>query len=235
MKLCQGENSGNKPVQRDPVADGIFFDFIWLNARFSVSASFIIQRVWQTHPDELKRGAKEISLKRANPETDQAFAQLMREHEKAVFALAYGKLRNAHDAEDVAQEVFVAAFRNAHKLQDAEKVSGWLFKVTSNRCKDHFRKMSRRQRRERIYASSAKSMEELKFDESCDNGVLRAVSSLPEKYRTTVLLRHFARLSYVEISKATGLSETTVGSRLRTAKKRLREILSRSAEGVDRQ
>jgi RNA polymerase sigma-70 factor (ECF subfamily) len=176
---------------------------------------------------------KEIFVKRRNPEPDRAFAQLMREHERAVFALAYGKLRNAHDAEDIAQEVFVEAFRNAHKLKNAEKVSAWLFKVTSNRCKDHFRKMSRRQRRERIYASSAKSMDELNFDESTDNGVLKAVSSLPEKYRTTVMLRHFARLSYAEIAKATGLSETTIDARLRTAKKKLRKTLSEKHEGVD--
>lgn len=212
-----------------------FLTFFWQKARFSASAPFIIYRVCRTHPDELKQGVQEIFVKRTNTETDRAFAQLMREHERAVFALAYGKLRNAHDAEDVAQEVFVEAFRNAHKLKNAEKVSGWLFKVTSNRCKDHFRKMSRRQRRERIYASSAKSMDELKFDESNDNGVLKAVSSLPEKYRTTVMLRHFARLSYAEISKATGLSETTVDSRLRIAKKRLRKMLSDGAEGVDRQ
>ena len=157
----------------------------------------------------------------------------MREHEKAVFALAYGKLRNAHDAEDIAQEVFVEAFRNARKLKNPNKVSGWLFKVTSNRCKDHFRKMSRRQRRERIYASSAKSAEELKFDEGNDNGVLEAVSMLPEKYRTTVMLRHFARLSYEDISKATGLSKTAIDTRLRTAKRKLRKTLSKKHEGVD--
>jgi RNA polymerase sigma-70 factor (ECF subfamily) len=172
-------------------------------------------------------------VERANPETDQAFVQLMREHERSVFALAYGKLRNAHDAEDVAQEVFVEAFRNAHRLKDAKKVSGWLFKATTYRCIDHFRKMSRRQRRERIYASSADSSTQPKFSEENDDGVLEAVSMLPEKYRVVIMLRHFARLSYIDISKATGLSKTTIDSHLRTAKKKLRQTLSEKHEGAD--
>lgn len=156
---------------------------------------------------------------------------MMREHEKAVFALAYGKLRNVHDAEDVAQEVFVEAFRKAHKLQNPEKVSAWLFRTTIYRCKDHFRRMSRRQRRERIYTSTAKSSEEMKFEEE-QHSILAVIAQLPEKYRTMVMLRHFARLSYAEISKATGLSNTTIDTRLRTAKKKLKRMLLETEEGA---
>jgi RNA polymerase sigma-70 factor (ECF subfamily) len=171
-------------------------------------------------------------LKRNNPDIDQAFAQMMREHEKAVFALAYGKLRNVHDAEDVAQEVFVEAFRNAHKMQNPEKVSAWLFRTTVYRCKDHFRKTSRRRRRERIYTSTAKSSDEMKFEEETQDILLKVIATLPEKYRIMVMLRHFARLSYAEISKATGLSNTTIDTRLRTAKKKLKKMLLETEEGA---
>ena len=173
-------------------------------------------------------------MERIDQEADQAFVQLMREHERSVFALAYGKLRNVHDAEDVAQEVFVEAFRNSHKLKDPRKVSGWLFTATTYRCKDHFRKMSRRQRRECIYAGSANSSTPPMFARESDNGVLEAVSLLPQKYRVVVMLRHFAGLSYSEISKATGLSMTTIDSHLRTAKKKLRKMLSEDNEEGDR-
>jgi len=157
----------------------------------------------------------------------------MRDHEKAVFALAYGKLRNTHDAEDVAQEVFVEAFRKAHKLQNPKKVSAWLFKATTYRCKDHIRKMSRRERRELKYAGSDDHSVEMKFEDEQGNGVIEAVSVLPEKYRLPIILRHFAGLSYAEISGITGLSNTAIDTHLRTAKRKLRKMLSEESKGAD--
>lgn len=174
-------------------------------------------------------------MKRAGKEIDEAFAQLMRDHQRSVFALAYGKLRNVHDAEDVAQEVFIEAFRKAPKLKKMDNVSAWLFKATIFRCKDHIRKMSRRERRELKYTSSARASVEMQFESENPNGVLAAICLLPEKYRLPLILRHFAELSYAEISGITGLSETAVDTRLRAAKRKLKEQLVDKDKGADRQ
>jgi RNA polymerase sigma-70 factor (ECF subfamily) len=158
----------------------------------------------------------------------EAFARIVHEHQKAVFALAYARLGNVHDAEDVKQEVFVEAWLNMDKLRTHEKVNAWLFKVASNTCKEHSRKMSRREKREVRFAELTEATSSAsKQSQEKEEAVMQAVSLLPEKLRIVVMLKHFAKLSYEEISKMTGLSKTTIDGRLRIAKKRLRQKLAR--------
>ena len=171
-------------------------------------------------------------MKPGNKEAGEAFTRLVRERQKSVFALAYGKLGNSHDAEDVMQEVFVEAYRNIHKLKNPEKVSGWLFRATLNRCKDHWRKKSRRERREMKFASLADSRGAGQGGDGRADAVLEAVGRLREKQRLVVMLKHFGGLSYAEISELTGLSSTTIDGRLRTAKKELKQALTKLDEGV---
>jgi RNA polymerase sigma-70 factor (ECF subfamily) len=168
-----------------------------------------------------------------NSGATEAFARIVHEHQRAVFALAYAKLGNVHDAEDVKQEVFVEAWLNMDKLRTHEKVNAWLFKVASNECKEHFRKTSRRGKREAAFVESAENTPPLASDEKQNEAILRAISQLPERFRIVVMLKHFAKLSYDEISKMTGLSKTTIDGRLRIAKKRLRQKLVQTGLETD--
>jgi len=165
-------------------------------------------------------------VKSVTKDAGEAFTGLVREHQKSVFALAYGKLRNAHDAEDVMQEVFIEAYRNLHRLRNHKKVSGWLFKATIYRCKDHFRRKSRRQRREMEFTKLSSHPSGETVDDGCADAVIEAVGRMPEKFRIVIMLRHYAGLSYSEIAAMTGLSKTTIDGRLRAAKKSLRDTLT---------
>lgn len=176
---------------------------------------------------------REPPVEQRNSEGTETFARLVNEHQKAVFALAYGKVRNVHDAEDIMQEVFAEAYRKSSSLKNPDKVSAWLFKATLYRCKDHIRKMSRRRRRELKYADTLETSNEVVFDSDPSKRVLEAIGLLPEKYRIVVMLKHFARLSYAEISDITGLSKTTIDGRLRSAKTRLRMQIIAMNKGAD--
>jgi RNA polymerase sigma-70 factor (ECF subfamily) len=165
----------------------------------------------------------------------EAFVRAALEHQRAVFAAAYAILRNRQDAEDITQDVFVEAYRNAHTLDNPEKLLPWLYKVATFRCREHVRKRARRERREATYAEgrSSDSSRDPLADEDRRKAIMSAIDALPQELRTVFMLRHFARMSYAEISKMTDLSETTIDGRLRTAKKKLRETLADIKTEVD--
>jgi RNA polymerase sigma-70 factor (ECF subfamily) len=164
----------------------------------------------------------------------EAFARIVRERQGAVFAVALSKLGNSHDAEDVKQEVFIEAWRNMKKFRNPDNISGWLFKATTNRCRDHFRRKSRRKSREEKFVEAAPTpSSRAPEDKEALEAMFKAISKLPEKIRTVVMLKHLAELSYAEISKMTGLSKTTIDGRLRTGKKKLRQALIEMGIGVD--
>ena len=171
-------------------------------------------------------------MARETTQTGEAFARFVHERQGAIFALAYAKLGNSHDAEDVMQEVFVEVHRNFHRLNSHKNISGWLFKVTLNRCKDHWRKKSRRQRREMEFMRMTSAAAQRPTDDGLADTVLEVVGRLPEKYRIVIMLKHFAMLSYADISTMTGLSKTTIDGRLRTAKKEMKKAFIEMGLGV---
>ncbi len=179
--------------------------------------------------------AKETLVEQITQECAEVFGRIVCEHKRAVFSVAYGKLQNTHDAEDVMQDVFVEAYRNYNRLRNPKKIRAWLHKATIYRCKDHVRKAVRRGRRERIFADSVSNnpSTDSRAEKERRDTVIEAIGSLPEKYRVIIMLKHFARLSYTEISEMTGLGKPAINNRLRAARKKLRDILIEMGEGVD--
>jgi len=191
--------------------------------RFLGSAAIIIVKTSCTRTGKVRKGAPVVEPKEPLP--SEQFILIVRRHRKSVFSLAYVKVRNVQDAEDITQEVFAEAYQQMAKLSTHQNVLAWLLNATKYRSKDHLRKAFRRSRRECIYVESVDSSVSEKLPEDASDGLLKVIDTLPEKFRTVLLLKHFAMLSYEDISRMTGLSKTTIDGRLRTAKKRLKAKL----------
>ena len=73
-----------------------------------------------------------------------AFETLLRAHEKTVYNLALRMTGNPEDAEDMAQEAFLKAYRSIDAFRGESKFSVWLYRIVSNVCLDHLRRQSRR-------------------------------------------------------------------------------------------
>lgn len=150
----------------------------------------------------------------------------MREHGPSVLRLARSYLGDAHQAEDVFQDVFLRAYRSASSLRDRGAVKTWLLSVTANRCRDLLRSWGRRN------VVPTAELPELPHHDGVDDTdveLVEAVLSLPLPLREVVFLHYYEGLSPAEIGKLLGVPMVTVRTRLHRARHALR---SRLAEGV---
>lgn len=140
-------------------------------------------------------------------------------------------------AEDLAQEAFVQAWRGMRGFRLGSPLKPWLLRILVNRVASH------RRRRlldlvplpwaERTAAGDPDPASVIEVDQERTE-VRSAVTSLPEDQRRLIVLRFYAELSVRDISRATGLPEGTVKSRLHRAIGRLRELLEGNESQTER-
>lgn len=146
---------------------------------------------------------------------EEAFSQ----YGDMVYRLAFSRVQNKMDAEDITQEVFMKYMRQQRQFQDEEHCKAWLLKVTLNTSKSLFSSAWRRH-----YASLEEALESgIQMEEKSE--VYYAVMCLPEKYRIVIQLYYYQELSVAEISNITGRKETTIRSQLKRARAKLEEML----------
>ncbi|MBR6040138.1 MAG: RNA polymerase sigma factor [Clostridia bacterium] len=137
-----------------------------------------------------------------------------------IYRLALVRTKNAADAEDVVQEVFLRCLKNNPVFQSAEHQKAWLIKVTLNCSKTLLGSAFRR------HSVPEDAMGELSSeDETPDSTVYDAVLKLPEKYRTAIHLYYYEDYSVREIASAMRATESTVKSWLHRARGLLKETL----------
>ncbi len=174
----------------------------------------------------------------------EALEHLMREYGTKVLHLAYYYLKDRHLAEDVAQEVFIKAYRNWDSFRGESSVYTWLYKITVNLCRDKARSAWWRRLlpSEDPQAGSAaagemattpeEGPEEAALRSDQADALMRRVMQLPENYREVVVLYYYKDLSTVEIAEITGQNENTIKTRLYRARAMLKELLAKG--GVER-
>ena len=157
----------------------------------------------------------------------EAFGLLVDKYKEGVYLLAYSKLRNFQDAEDVTQEVFIKVYRKLHSLRRWDNVMAWIYAVTSNTCKDWIRAQSRRRERESAADQNPEFLTSSSMNSYRENlafeSLHEALDSLPQAYQQALTLRYFGGMKVMEIARFLGASPSTIARRLREAKAQLRE------------
>jgi len=176
----------------------------------------------------------------------EAFYELVRPYERAVFLAALSLVKNDADAEEVAQEAILKAFKNLSRFREEAKFSTWLIQISINEAKMKLRK-DRRHLYESVEAgqqndegdyipkdfadwrdipSEALEQKELR------KALTRALDSLPEKYRAVLILRDVQHLSITETAQVLRLSEANVKTRLCRARLQMRDALAPGFDGA---
>lgn len=148
----------------------------------------------------------------------EAFAQLVRRHQKMVYNLALGKTGSHHDAEEVTQTAFLKAWQGIRSFQGKAAFSSWLYRLTANAAIDLLR-------RRRAPALSLDDPDLPPLAAERRRLLWQAIDRLPEAQRAPLVLREMEGLSYREIAQALDLEEGTVKSRLARARLLLRRLL----------
>lgn len=147
-----------------------------------------------------------------------------------IYTMAYRLTGNRHEAEDLAQDVFVRVYRNLDKYSPGT-FEGWLYRITKNLFLDRVR---RRRRVRMVELPDDDWHESMAGDEdpaamvdrrSIDGRIEQALTTLPPTFRTAVVLCDLQGLSYEEIAEATGWPLGTVRSRIHRGRKQLRDAL----------
>jgi RNA polymerase sigma-70 factor (ECF subfamily) len=136
------------------------------------------------------------------------------EYTQMVLNIAFTYTKNTYDAEDIAQEVFLALYRNMWKISSKEYIKAWLIRVTINKSKNYMKTAWIRKR------SNMPDIQD-NTPQSETGDLLNAVLSLDEKYKIPIYLMYYEGYSIKEISQILKTNPATIGTRL----KRGREIL----------
>ena len=138
--------------------------------------------------------------------------------------VAYSVLRNRTDAEDVAQDAFVRAYRCFGSLRDRDRFRAWLVRTTWRLALDWKRGQKRRDRREDGVARISPPVGDAERDAVARDRSVRlwaAIDDLPDKYRLVIVLSAIEGHGIREVGTLLGLPDGTVKSRLFEARRRL--------------
>ena len=184
---------------------------------------------------------EDISLIQRFKEGDSsAFDELVIKHQSKVFNTAYRMLSSYEDANDMAQEVFIRAYKSLLKFRGDSKFYTWLYRITVNSCINKLK--SQKRTISLSYCAQSGARIEPTLAHSHDGGpmnklerrelqrhVQNAISSLPDRYRCVVVLRDIQGLHYQEIAKVMECSLEAVRSSLYRARKKLKRELKHIA------
>ena len=182
---------------------------------------------------------EELLIRRIRDGEHDLFYELVRPYERRVYTAALGILRNEADAEDVAQEAVLKAFKHIRQFRSEARFSTWLIQITINEARMRRRKehanimesMADRQDEEGNYSPhDFADWREIPL-ETLERREMRemlaaALASLAEKYREVFVLRDMQHLSIEETAKSLGISTASVKTRLLRARLMLRDMLA---------
>nr|WP_214460609.1 RNA polymerase sigma factor [Flavihumibacter fluvii] len=177
-------------------------------------------------------------IERLQQGDETAFRQMVADWKDRIYNTALGIVQHESDADDITQEVFLAAWRSLQDFRAEATAGTWLYQITVRKAVDHLRKMKRQKRFGWIQSIWGKEIRletdapdfihpGVQMEKKQDAAILfAAIRQLPEQQRIAFSLQKVEGLSVLEIAAITGVSVGAVESLLQRAKNNLRKSLA---------
>jgi len=192
--------------------------------------------------ENISREEERELIRQAKQGFQPAFSQLIQEHQKMVFRMAYAFFRDREDALEIVQETFLRLFRKIHNFDENDennRFQSWIYRVAANICIDYYRK----------YKKQKASMKEIYQQDiegrSTDPGpevqiarnqfqknLEQSVFNLPKQQKTIFVLKHYNGLKHHEISSMLNLSVGTIKSLYHRAIQNIKKKLLKEDHGM---
>jgi len=172
--------------------------------------------------------ADEVLVERYRHGDRDAFAALVVRYQRPVFNAAWWVVKNADDAADVAQNVFLKVAERIADFDPQYRFFSWLYRIAVNEALNSVRRHHREEPLDDevdVPGPDGDAPDRRLEDARLSARLRDAMARLSTNDRTVLVLRHFSELSYQEIGQVLELDEKTVKSRLHEARMRLRGML----------
>ena len=151
---------------------------------------------------------------------EQAFETVYSSYADMLYRLALSYLNHREDAQDVVQDVFTKYMCGIHLPMDKEHEKAWFIRVTINQCHDHLRRQ-----KHRTHEALDEITEQPGKEDEIPFMLQETLQSIPEKYRTVIILHYLEGFSVQEISKLCKISVSATKMRLMRGRELLKEEL----------
>ncbi len=169
----------------------------------------------------------------------EPFEDIVKDYRNHVYNICLGMVKNEEDAEDLAQEVFVSAYKSYGAFKGESTALTWLYRIAVNKCLEANRRADRHKRK--VATTSLEMVEDRGSSQFYHPGVelenrersailFEAMDKLPESQKVAFLLQQMEGMSQTQISSIMEKSESSVESLLHRAKANLRNLLRKYYE-----
>jgi RNA polymerase sigma-70 factor, ECF subfamily len=190
--------------------------------------------------DELE-GRESTLVARCAQGDQAACAELVAEHQRMVYQLAFHLLGNRDEALDLSQDVFMRVFRTLPHFRGHSQLRTWIYRIVVNQARNRQRWWRRRHRASQVSldqhlethaepsGNPQVAPDNVLAQKRLASQLRRALDALPFDQRSVIVLREIDGLSYDEIAFSLGVTLGTVKSRLTRARRALRDVLQEAA------
>jgi RNA polymerase sigma-70 factor, ECF subfamily len=176
-----------------------------------------------------------VLVERCLAGNSDAYGELVRRHQDAVFNLLVKMTGNWHEAADLTEDAFVRAFQRLAAYDARFSFKNWVITIAVNLTKNRFRSLFRRRRVEQALAAEVeRPVPAAAPDDPRLEAVDQALARMPEDYRAPLILRHLEGYSYDEIAQTLGIGVSAAKMRVLRARDALVQQLGHTRKDVNR-